>query len=186
MDSDNDSAIWRTFFLSICALAIVAGVAACGAPVINSSGLSWDNSIWTNAQNQRTERERLRLNAETRQAIEREETARIMSDNMMLTIQWIAVSGSIVGALAIVGWTVQRSVAAWSVRPHRPQQQRIEVHLSYDDAVRLARPHLAALPDAQVEWIDDVDGEHIGGWAVVSPSLRIVKPLQLTDSHAGD
>lgn len=185
MNSENDGGLWRAFMLLMLVLSIMIGVAACGAPIINGSGLSWDNSIWTNAQNQRTERERLRLNAETRQAIEREETARIMSDNMMLTIQWIAVGGSIVGALAIVGWTVQRSVAAWSVRPHRPQQ-RIEVHLSYDDAVRLARPHLAALPDAQVEWIDDVDGEHIGGWAVVSRSLRIVKPLQLTDSHAGD
>ncbi len=182
MDSNSDGGLGRAFMLLMLVLAIMIGVAACGAPIINGSGLSWDNSIWTNAQNQRTERERLRLNAETRQAIEREETARIMSDNMMLTIQWIAVGGSIVGALAIVGWTVQRSVVAWSVRPHRPQQ-RIEVHLSYDDAMRLARPHLAAIPDASVEWVDDVDGNPVNSWAVVSPSMRLIKPLQLTDSQ---
>lgn len=182
MDSDNDSAIWRTFFLSICALAIVAGVAACGAPVINSSGLSWDNSIWTTAQTERTKREQIQADRDVKVAQE-----------WNATMQTVGTTALQVGAVCVGLWTASKALpaivasiagafAAWAARPHRPQQ-RIEVHLSYDDAMRLARPHLAAIPDASVEWVDDVDGNPVNSWAVVSPSMRLIKPLQLTDSQ---
>ena len=185
MNSDNDSAIWRTFWLALLVLAVTAGVAACGAPVINSTGLSWDNSLWSNREAQRTERERLRLAAETRQALERERTAQIMSENMMATLQWLAVVGGAVGGLAIAGWTVQRSFAAWSARPHRNAgSQQIEVRISYEQAQRLAQPHLLALPGSRLEWIDGafVDGAWVEGWTVVDDEREIVRPLQLTDS----
>jgi len=175
MDNENDGAIWRAFVLLLAVLAIVVGVAACGAPVINSSGLSWDNSLWANREAQRTERERLRLAAETRQAIEREETARIMSDNMMTTIQWLAVTGGIVGGLAVAGWATQRSVAAWAARPHRPVATNVNLRITYEQAQRLAQPHLLALPGSRLEW---VDGD---GWSVVSDELQIIKPLLLED-----
>lgn len=166
MDSENDSAIWRAFVLLLAVLAIVVGVAACGAPVINSSGLSWDNSLWANREAQRTERERLRLAAETRRAIEREETARIMSDNMMTTFQWLAVVGGIVGGLAVVGWATQRSVAAWAARPHRPVVQPPA------QIVVMAAPELAAAPEARLEWSDDD-----GAWVIVNDRTMTVRLL---------
>lgn len=177
MDSENDSAIWRTFWLAVLVLAITAGVAACGAPVLNSSGLSWDNSLWANREAQRTERERLRLAAETRQAMEREETARIMSDNMMTTLQWLAVTGGIVGGLAVAGWATQRSVAAWAARPHRPAAPPPA------QIIVMAAPYLESDRTARVEQIE-ADGYR--GWAVLYPRTERFVPLQLTDGqHRG-
>lgn len=174
MDRDNDSAIWRMFWLAVLVLAITAGVAACGAPVLNSSGLSWDNSLWANREAQRTERERLRLAAETRQAMEREETARIMSDNMMTTLQWFVVGGVVVGAIGLAGWATQRSVAAWAARPHRPAAPPQQI-------IVMAHPHLMAQgPDARLEWVEEDDYR---GWAIVNDRLLTVRPLQIADSR---
>lgn len=180
--SDNNGCGAGFALLAIMVVFIAA--MAIGGPVITGGGLSWDSSAAINRTNARLEQERVRQAAETARVREREETARIMSDNMMVTIQWLAVAGVIVGGIAAAGWSVQRSVTAWAARPHRPvAAQRIEVRISYDQARLLAQPHLLAMPDARLEWVEEDD---IRGWAVVNDRLQIVRPLQLTDSqHRG-
>ena len=128
----------------------------------------------------------MRQAAETARVREREETARIMSDNMMVTIQWLAVAGVIVGGIGLAGWSAQRSVTAWAARPHRPvAQQRIDVHISYEQARLLAQPHLLALPGSRLEYIpgEVIDRKFVVGWCVVDDEREIVRPLQLTDSQ---
>ena len=157
--------------------AVVIGTIAIGGPVLSEAGLSWDSSAVIARQNARLEAERLRLAAETARVREREETARVMSDNMMVTIQWLAGAGVIVGGLAVAGWATQRSVAAWAARPHRPVAPPPQI-------IVMAHPHLMAQgPDARLEWVEEDDFQ---GWAIVNDRLLTVRPLQLTDSrHRG-
>lgn len=147
-------------------MAVLIAVVAIGAPVITGDGLAWDSSATIARTNARLEAERVRAAAETRQAIEREETARIMSDNMMATIQWLAVAGALVGVVFIAGWAVQRGVAAWAARPHRPVAPPPII-------VMLAAPELAAEPRARLEWSDDDQC-----WVVVNPRTETVKLLE--------
>lgn len=147
-------------------MAVLIAVVVIGAPVVTGDGLAWDNSTAIARTNARLEAERLRTQAETRQAIAREETARVMSDNMMATIQWLAVAGALVGVVFIVGWSVQRGVAAWAARPHRPVAPSQII-------VMLAAPELEAAPEAYLGY-NDKDGT----WAVVNPRTGAVKLLE--------
>ncbi len=149
-------------------MAVLIAVVAIGAPVITGDGLAWDNSTAIARTNARLEAERVRAAAETRQAIEREETARIMSDNMMATIQWLAVAGALVAVVFIAGWAVQRSVSAWAARPHRPMAP-----VPSQIIVMLATPELEAAPEAYLGYNDDDDT-----WAVVNPRTGVVKLLE--------
>ena len=168
---------------------VLAAALFIGGPVISEGGLSWDNSATIARENARLEAERLRTQAETRQAMEREETARIMSDNMRDTMKWLVVGGVVVGAIGLAAWATQRSVAAWAERPHRPAAaQRIEVRISYEQARQLAQPHLLALPGSRLEYIPGewIDRQYVVGWCVVDDVQEIVRPLQLTDGqHRG-
>ena len=128
-------------------MAVLIGAIAFGAPIITGDGLSWDNSAAIARTNARLEAERLRLASETRQAIEREETARVISENMMTTLQWLAVVVGVVAVVGALGWTAQRSVEAWAARPHRPQAPPQQI-------VMVARPFLMAQPDARVDLAD--------------------------------
>lgn len=153
---------------------VLAAALFIGGPVITESGLSWDNSATIARENARLEAERLRTQAETRQAQEREETARIMSDNMRDTMQWLVVGGVVVGAIALAGWAVQRSVTAWAARPHRPVAQPPA------QIIVMAAPYLESDRTARVERIE-ADGYR--GWAVLYPRTERFVPLQLTDSQ---
>lgn len=186
MDSDNDSAIWRAFLLALSVLAITVGVAACGAPVINPSGLSWDNSLWANREAQRTERERIQANRDIRIEAQRSETMQAFLEVAGKALIVGAIVFGLAKALPPMVASLAAAFAAWAARPHRSAGvQQIEVRISYEQAQRLAQPHLAALPAARLEWIDgeEIDGAWVYGWAVVDDVEEIVRPLQLTDSQ---
>ena len=186
MDSENDGAIWRAFLLALSVLAITAGVAACGAPVINSSGLSWDNSAWINAQNEKTERERIQANRDIRIEEQRSETTQAFLEVAGKALIVVAIVFGMAKTLPPIVASIATAFAAWAARPHRSAGvQQIEVRISYEQAQRLAQPHLAALPAARLEWIDgeEIDGAWVYGWAVVDDVEEIVRPLQLTDSR---
>ena len=176
--SDNAGCIPGAALLG---LVMLIATVVIGAPIVTGEGLSWDSSAVISRHDARLEMERVRQAAETARVREREATAREMSANMMVTLQWLAVVGGIVGALAVAGWATARSVEAWAARPHRPvaAPQQIEVRMSFEQARLLAQPHLLAMPDARLEWVEEDD---ITGWAVVNDRLQIVRPLQLTDS----
>ena len=186
MNSHNDGAIWRAFLLALSVLAIMIGVAACGAPIINSNGLSWDNSAWINREAQRTERERIQANRDIRIEAQRSET---MQQFTTVAGQALIVAAIVFGmakTLPPIVASLTTAFAAWAARPHRSAGvQQIEVRISYEQAQRLAQPHLAALPAARLEWIDgeEIDGAWVCGWAVVDDVEEIVRPLQLTDSQ---
>lgn len=171
MDSENDGAIWRAFLLALSVLAIMIGVAACGAPIINSNGLSWDNSAVISRHDARLEMERVRQAAETARVREREATARAMSENMMVTLQWLAVVGGIVGGLAVAGWATARSVEAWAARPHRPAAAPQQI-------IVMAQPYLAAMRDARLEY--DAEAQ---AWVVYSDVTETVKYLTDGGGH---
>lgn len=186
MNSDNDSAIWRTFWLAVLVLAVTAGVAACGAPVIDRNGLSWDNSLWANREAQRTERERIQANRDIRIEEQRSETLQAFLEAAGKALIVAAIVFGLAKALPPMVASLAAAFAAWAARPHRPVGvQQIEVRISYEQAQQLARPHLAALPDARLEWIagEEIDGAWVCGWAVVDDVEEIVRPLQLTDSR---
>lgn len=151
---------------AIVILAVVLAAMAFGAPIINEGGLSWDNSL---AQ--------ARFQAKVEVERQREITRRIESQNWHDTAGKIAVAAGVVGAMFAVGWAVSSSVAAWAARPHRAQPQQVHLRITYEQARRLAQPHLQALPGSRLEW---VEGD---GWSVVDDQLQIVKPLCLTDSQ---
>lgn len=189
MDSENDSAIWRTFWLAVLVLAITAGVAACGAPVIDRNGLSWDNSLWANREAQRTERERIQANRDIRIEAQRSETMQAFVEAAGKALIVTAIVFGMAKALPPIASSLATAFAAWAARPHRTAGvQQIEVRISYEQAQRLAQPHLAALPGSQMEWIDGawIDGAWVEGWAVVDDEREIVRPLQLTDSQYGN
>jgi hypothetical protein len=181
MNDDNNGGCLPAVLLLVLGI-IIAGMVA-GVPNIGAIGLSWDSSAAIARTHARLEMERVRQAQETARVREREQTAREMSKNLIITIQWIAVSAGVVGAIAVAAWATQRSVAAWAARPHRPAAPQITINMTYQQALDLARPHLMALPGARLEWVDEED---VQGWAVVDDRLAILRPLQLTDSqHRG-
>lgn len=178
MDENNNGGCLPVALLLV--LGVVIAGFAIGAPNIGAIGLSWDNSAAIARANARLEAERIREQQETARVREREQTARVMSENMMITIQWLAVVGGVVGAIAVAGWATQRSVSAWAARPHRPVAPQITINMSYEDACRLAYPHMQALPGSYVTWAEEDDYQ---GWALIDDRLAILRPLQLTDSQ---
>ena len=153
--------------------AVVIGTIAIGAPVLSEAGLSWDSSAVISRHDARLEMERVRQTAETARVREREATAREMSENMMVTLQWLAVVGGIVGALAVAGWATARSVEAWAARPHRPVAAAA---LPPPQIIVLAQPYLAAMRDAQLEY-----DARAGAWVVYSDVTETAH--YLTDSQ---
>jgi hypothetical protein len=168
--SDNNGCIPGAALLG---LVMLIATVVIGAPIVTGDGLTWDSSGVIARQNARLEAERLRLAAETRQAVEREETARIMSDNMMTTIQWLAVVGGVVGGLAVAGWATARSVEAWAARPHRPVAA-----LPPAQIIVMAQPYLAAMRDARLEY--DAEAQ---AWVVYSDVTETVKYLTDGGGH---
>lgn len=174
-ENNNGGCLW----LPVLAVAIVLAIAAgCGAPVLNSKGLSWDTSAWTNAQNQRTERERIQANRDIRIAEERGKTTEFVVGMLARALVIVAAVFAAAKSIPPVFGSLATAFAAWAARPHR--SQRIEVHITYEQARQIAQPHLLALPGSHLEWLDEED---ICGWAVVDDRLQIVKPLQLTDNQ---
>lgn len=180
MNSDNALGCMWAAVLSV--FMILFASFAFGAPVLTANGLSWDNSTWTTAQIEKTKREQIQATRDIRVAEEWNATMQVVGTTALKIAAVCFGAWAASKALPAIVASIVGAFAAWAARPHRPQQ-RIEVHLSYDDAMRLARPHLAAIPDATVEWIDEADGKPINSWAVVSPSHRLIKRLQLTDSQ---
>lgn len=180
-----------------CMWAVVIGVAAIlfasfafGAPVLTGDGLSWDNSGWINRETQRTERERIQANRDIRIEQERGKTVQAFVAVAGQTLVIVAVAVGVAKALppivASIATAIASAFAAWAARPHRPAAvQRIEVHMSFEQARLLAQPHLRALPGSRLEWIDgeEIDGAWVQGWSVVDDARAIVRPLQLTDSQ---
>jgi hypothetical protein len=188
MNSDNGG-LGRAFTVLLLVLAIMIGVAACGAPVIDRNGLSWDNSLWANREAQRTERERIQANRDIRIEAQRSETMQAFLETAGKALIVAAIVFGMAKALPPIVASLATAFAAWAARPHRTAGvQQIEVRISYEQAQRLAQPHLAALPDARLEWIDgaEIDGVWVAGWAVVDDVEEIVRPLQLTDSQHGN
>lgn len=187
MTNDDRALSW--FWGWLLAIAFVLAVAVgCGAPVINSNGLSWDNSAWINAQQQKTERERIQANRDIRIEQERGETVQAFVEVAGQALIIVAIVFGMAKALPPIVASLAAAFAAWAARPHRQAAPAsITVNITYQQALDAARPHLLALPDAKLEWIDgaEIDGAWVEGWAVVDDEAAIVRPLQLTDSQHG-
>ena len=123
--------------LMVLLLLCVGGVSA--LPVINGNGLSWDTSAAQNWQAQRTAIEQTRQREETARTIAREQEATERNAAMMLTLQVMAVAGTVAGVL-IAG------VTQWG-RTVRHREEQVT------ERVRLLEGYVARyyLPDADVE-----------------------------------
>ena len=123
--------------LMVLLLLCVGGVSA--LPVINGNGLSWDTSAAQNWQAQRTAIEQTRQREETARTIAREQEATERNAAMMLTLQVMAVAGTVAGVL-IAG------VTQWGRTVRHRDTQRTE-------QVRLCMAYVAHyyLPGADVE-----------------------------------
>lgn len=165
MDSENDGAIWRAFLLALSVLAITVGVAACGAPVINSSGLSWDNSLWANREAQRTERERIQANRDIRIEAQRSETMQAFLEVAGKALIVGAIVFGLAKALPPMVASLAAAFAAWAARPHRPVAPPPQI-------IVMAAPYLEAMRGGRLEY-DPADG-----WMVVSDATQTVKLLE--------
>lgn len=150
----TDNALGCMWAGVLAALLIVFASMALGAPIISGDGLAWDTSAAINREAQRTQRN-----------LQDNLTRRRESDNWHATAQQWAVVAAAVGGLAALGWTVQRSVAAWAARPHRPVAPPATV-------VMLAAPTLQAEPQARLEWSDED-----GAWVIVNDRTMTVRLL---------
>lgn len=157
----------RRAMVWVLAIVLVLAVAVgCGAPVINGSGLSWDNSGWINAQNQKTQRERIQANRDVR-----------VAEEWNGTMQIVGTTALQIGAVCVGLWAAAKTLpaifgslatmfAAWAARPHRPVAQPPPV------IVMMAAPELAAAPEARLELSKDE------GWVIVNPRTQTVKLLE--------
>ncbi len=166
MDAENNRALswmWGWVLAIVFVLAVAVG---CGAPVINGSGLSWDNSGWVNAQNQRTERERIQANRDVRVAEEWNGTMQIVGTTLAQ-----------VGAVCVGLWAASKTIpavfgslatmfTAWAARPHRPVAPPPVI-------VMMAAPELAAAPEARLEWSRDDQA-----WVIINDRTETVKLLE--------
>lgn len=154
--SDSNSLGWMWAVVLGVGLILFAALAF-GAPLVSGDGLAWDNSAAIARTNARVEMNR-----------QDNITARQESENWHATAQQAAVVGGIVGVIGLLGWTVQRSIAAWAARPHRPVAPAPSQVI-----VMLAAPELAAAPEAYLGYNEDNDT-----WAVVNPRTGSVKLLE--------
>jgi hypothetical protein len=144
-----------------------------GVPNVSSIGLTWDNSGWINAQNQKTERERINANRDIRVAEEWNATMQIVGTT---TLQVAAICVGLWAAsktIPAIFASIAAMFAAWAARPHRPQAPPQQI-------IVMAAPMLSAEPSATVEWVEEADYR---GWALVNPRTQTLQPLQLTDSQ---
>ena len=117
-------------------LLVVGGMSA--LPVINGNGLSWDTSAAQQWQAQRAAMEQTRQREETARTIVREQEATERNAALMLTLQVVAVAGT-VGGVLIVG------VTQWGRTVRHESTQRTE-------RIRLCEGYIARyLPDARAE-----------------------------------
>lgn len=159
---------WLVVLAVVFVLAVAIG---CGAPVVNGGGLSWDNSGWINAQNQKTARERIQANRDIR-----------VAEEWNGTMREVGTVVAQVGAVCVGLWAAAKTIpaifaslatafAAWAARPHRPAAPPPTI-------VMLAAPTLAAAPEARLEWSEDD-----GAWVIVNDRTQTVK-LLLEDHSA--
>jgi hypothetical protein len=154
-------------------LVCVGGMAA--LPVINGNGLSWDTSAAQHWQAQRAATEQVRQREETARTIAREREATERNAAMMLTLQVMAVAGTVGGTL-IVG------VTQWGRTVRHESSQRTE-------RVRLCQDYIARyyLPGARVEVgthhglpaVIDHDSGEIVPYALVQREMRQLPMRQL-------
>lgn len=145
--------------LLVLAILIVGGCV--GAPVLSSSGLSWDNSAAINREAQRTERARIEAARDVRIAEDWGETTR-----------QVAVMLAIVGGVLVVAWATTRSIQAVAARPHRPVVVPPQI-------IMVAQPILDAERSARLEWVNERDFQ---GWAIINPRTR--ERLLIEDKQA--
>ena len=122
------------------AIVILLAALTFGAPLINSGGLSWDNSAAIARFNTKVEIDR-----------QREITRRIESDNWHATAQQVAIVAGVVGVVGALAWATQRSVTAWAARPHRPVVEHRQLAAPPSHIVIVAKPWLSAMRDSDLE-----------------------------------
>ena len=155
MDNNGMGCAWGS---GITIMIVVLAALAFGAPILDSGGLSWDNSATI-----------ARLNTQQATNLQDNITKRQESDNWHATAQQFAVAGAIVGVVAMQAWSATNMVKAWSARPHRPAQT-VNVQITYAQAQRIAAQYIASV-DGTLEQEED------GSWVVVSHRLRTVRTV---------
>jgi hypothetical protein len=180
---NSDGGVGPFLWISVVGVLLVGALlsGACGAPIIDSGGLSWDNSGWINAQNQKTERERINANRDIRVAEEWNGTMQVVGTT---TLQVAAICVGLWAAsktIPAIFASIATMFAAWAARPHRPAAPaNITVNITYQQALAAARPILLAQPDARLEWVEEDD---VTGWAIINERFGTLRPLELTDSQ---
>lgn len=182
----SDNALGCLWVVGLAALLLLFAALAFGAPNIGADGLWWDNS----AAIARTDA-RVEMNYQDNLTRRRE------SDNWHETTQIVGTTALQVAVICVGLWAAAKALppifaslatafAAWAARPHRPAATNIHLRISYDQAQRLAQPHLLAMPGSRLEWIDGeyIDGAFVKGWAVVDDEREIVRPLLLEDRQS--
>lgn len=175
MNSDRSlTFMWLTILLIA---ACVFGVAACGAPVFNQHGLSWDNSAAFNREAQRTERERISANRDIRVAEEWNDTMRTVGQAALQVAAICVGLWAASKAIPAIVASLAAAFAAWAARPHRPQPAMLPAPPQPPPHIILmAGPWLEAMRDSHMEYDEQADA-----WLIVSDTMR--KVHYLTDSQ---
>ena len=156
----SDNGLGCVWIGGIMAIVILLAALTFGAPLINSGGLSWDNSAAIARFNTKVEIDR-----------QREITRRIESDNWHATAQQVAIVAGVVGVVGALAWATQRSVTAWAARPHRPVVEHRQLAAPPSHIVIVAKPWLSAMRDSDLEHTPR-------GWAVVSRTQNQIHYLE--------
>ena len=156
----SDNGLGCVWVGAIMAMVILLAALTFGAPLINSGGLSWDNSAAI-----------ARFNAKVEVDRQHEITRRIESDNLHATAQQVAIVAGVVGVIGALAWATQRSVTAWAARPHRPVAEHRQLAAPPSHIIIVAKPWLSAMRDSDLE-------NTPRGWAVVSRSQGQIHYLE--------
>ena len=135
----SDNGLGCVWIGGIMAIVILLAALTFGAPLINSGGLSWDNSAAIARFNTKVEIDR-----------QREITRRIESDNWHATAQQVAIVAGVVGVVGALAWATQRSVTAWAARPHRPVVEHRQLQRHRRTSSSLRKPWLSAMRDSDL------------------------------------
>ena len=146
----SDNGLGCVWIGAIMTMVILLAALTFGAPLINSAGLSWDNSAAIIRSNNQ-----VAINADNNA------TKRHESDNWHATAQQVAIVAGVVGVVSALAWATQRSVTAWAARPHRPVAEHRQLAAPPSHIVIVAKPWLSAMRDSDLEHTPR-------GWAVVS------------------
>lgn len=146
----SDNGLGCVWIGAIMAMMIILAALTFGAPLINSGGLSWDNSAAIIRSNNQ-----VAINADNNA------TKRHESDNWHATAQQVAIVAGVVGVVGALAWATQRSVTAWAARPHRPVVEHRQLAAPPQNIIIVAKPWLSAMRDSDLE-------NTPRGWAVVS------------------